>query len=705
MSSYRPRYNDASRFEDFPPPPPPSDLPPLPPGPPPMKERWGRGDSWRPNVPSRPHFTFIHSDTGPSYPTERDYQQGPPDCRPRDKTRQYDRHRDNRNLNSVNRGGYVRNNRGPQNASNRPLLTQHHHRDDESTEVLGFAEGAAKYLNVEDVDTSDGEVMDQSDSDRELGVILNGSFDRSADNRSEEPPAKRQNLGDGNSKPKWSNPDPYSVLPPIDESVGKRKDPVEEIRKYRKAGEDGTSATVNQVAANDDFISFDMGTDTLNGVGDSSVVAEENYGNGAHSAPRAPKQPRSKYTETHTNNDRHQITPDDTRTRSSTSTDGLARVNCAPPPGTIVLDTEDEVGYQVFNDPRILGDVPHPHVGRKRNRDDQIKGHVPKVPPHTSLLESWQPTTRINLLPWLAEPKYVKANPGFRLHMEICDFFDYVRPQRFEENVREDLLGRLEGLVKNSFPFCSVHVFGSFAAGLYLPNADMDVVVMSDSYINKGMPQVCQSNNKLYAFGSMIRQSGIAKANSVDVIAHAKVPLVKFVDRRTAIRVDMSFENDSGVIAINTFHGWKRQYPAMPVLVTVIKQFLSMRGLNEVQHGGLGGFSVTCLVTSLLQNMPRVQSGELVPEDHIGEILMEFLDFYGNRLDISRTGISMDPPGYYDKVCICLPSQERTSHLTVLLTASPKPFTQPKIWAQAESARPHSHHGSSQQWQRYLRRF
>lgn len=88
----------------------------------------------------------------------------------------------------------------------------------------------------------------------------------------------------------------------------------------------------------------------------------------------------------------------------------------------------------------------------------------------------------------------------------------------------------------------------------------------------------------------------------------------------------------------------------MPILVTIIKQFLLMRGLNEVMTGGLGGFSVTCLVVSLLQNMPQVQSGELVPEQHLGEILIEFLDFYGNRLDTARVGLMMHPPGYFEKV-------------------------------------------------------
>ncbi len=178
----------------------------------------------------------------------------------------------------------------------------------------------------------------------------------------------------------------------------------------------------------------------------------------------------------------------------------------------------------------------------------------------------------------------------------------------------------------------------------------MDVVVISNSFRSSGQKVVCQTNKQLWRFGDFIKASGIAQQGTVEVIIGAKVPLVKFVDQITAIKVDVSFENNTGVVANDTFALWKKQFPAMPLLVTIIKQFLMMRGMNEVQHGGLGGFSVTCLVTSLLQNMPRVQSGELIPEQNLGEILIEFLDFYGNQLDTTRTGITMDPPGYFDKV-------------------------------------------------------
>ena len=197
---------------------------------------------------------------------------------------------------------------------------------------------------------------------------------------------------------------------------------------------------------------------------------------------------------------------------------------------------------------------------------------------------------------------------------------------------------------------CQVHCFGSFAAGLYLPNADMDVVVVSQRFWSSGFPDICRSFGQMAKLARYLENKGIADPSSIEIIAKAKVPLIKFIDRLTSLRVDMSFENDTGLIANNTFQAWKTRYPAMPVIVTVIKQFLMMRGLNEVANGGLGGFSVTCLVTSLLQNMPRVQLGQIVPEQHLGEILVEFLDLYGNQMDISRTGIMMNPPGYFDKV-------------------------------------------------------
>jgi non-canonical poly(A) RNA polymerase PAPD5/7 len=204
-------------------------------------------------------------------------------------------------------------------------------------------------------------------------------------------------------------------------------------------------------------------------------------------------------------------------------------------------------------------------------------------------------------------------------------------------------------MVKRYWNDADIRCFGSFAAGLYLPTSDMDLVCVSEAFLHRGKP-VLGSKGHLFKFGGFLEGNHICTKGSVEVIAKARVPIVKFVDELTGLKVDVSFENDSGLMANDTFQNWKTVFPAMPIIVTLIKQFLAMRGLNEVVNGGLGGFSVACLVTSLLQNMPQVQSGNLIPEHHLGDILMEFFDLYGNEFNMSAAGIQFNPPGYFDKV-------------------------------------------------------
>lgn len=141
----------------------------------------------------------------------------------------------------------------------------------------------------------------------------------------------------------------------------------------------------------------------------------------------------------------------------------------------------------------------------------------------------------------------------------------------------------------------------------------------------------------------------IAKKNTMVVIAKARVPILKFVDERTDLKVDISFENDSGLRAIGTFLEWKRDYPEAPQLVVIVKQLLAMRGLNEVHSGGIGGFTIICLVISMFQLMPQEQSRSGNSQGRLGELLLNFLDLYGNKFNRHTTGITMDPPGYFNK--------------------------------------------------------
>ena len=234
------------------------------------------------------------------------------------------------------------------------------------------------------------------------------------------------------------------------------------------------------------------------------------------------------------------------------------------------------------------------------------------------------------------------------MHKEIIDFYNWVKPQDYEGRVRADLLKRLS-LAFNRLEPGELKAFGSYAAGLYLPVGDMDLVYLTRAFkpgrIGKGGLPPKPPTRLLHRFGDLLENHRIARQGTILKILHAKVPIIKFVDDRTGLKVDLSFDNDSGITANETFQSWKVAYPTMPIIVAIIKQFLMVRGLNDVATGGLGGFSIICLVTSLVQHMPGIG-----PSANLGELLVEFFNLYGNLLDRSMVAIRMDPPGYIDKV-------------------------------------------------------
>ena len=286
--------------------------------------------------------------------------------------------------------------------------------------------GIRRYLPAEDVSDSDEESMEESDSDAEQNgdALL-------------EPPKKRRNLGsskrngtDGASEPKWSNPDPYTVLPPVEEEARKRKDVVKLIRKS-DLHTAAKASQHNQVAANDDFISFEFEDDKASirdeVPPDPSPVDQDDYGVGVPGAPSAPRQQFS-----HLENLHGQASRDAPGTYSKAET---ANSLGSPPtyfaiaplaPEEIVVDTQFSRGMlseyskggsastSLLYDDGALGN-------RKRNYDDEIK--TENVRPRKkagfgqangSVLPEWQPLQDTDPLPWLRRSDTMTANIGFR---------------------------------------------------------------------------------------------------------------------------------------------------------------------------------------------------------------------------------------------------------------------------------------------------
>jgi len=83
----------------------------------------------------------------------------------------------------------------------------------------------------------------------------------------------------------------------------------------------------------------------------------------------------------------------------------------------------------------------------------------------------------------------------------------------------------------------------------------------------------------------------------VEVIATARIPIVKSRCAHTGIKVDVCFENYSGQLSSGTVTDFIRTHPEVRPLVVVLKHMLHQRSLAETYHGGVGSFLLTVLVT------------------------------------------------------------------------------------------------------------
>ncbi|KAF3288283.1 hypothetical protein TWF970_005364 [Orbilia oligospora] len=236
------------------------------------------------------------------------------------------------------------------------------------------------------------------------------------------------------------------------------------------------------------------------------------------------------------------------------------------------------------------------------------------------------------------------------LHKEIVDFHDYIKPQQYEHIVRHDLVRRLRELIQSRFDDADIQAFGSFAAEIYLPTSDMDIVLLSRQYLETSRPKY-DSVNEIRKLARILRNSDLPQSGTLVPILSAKVPIIKYKDRLTGLSVDISFENPSGLIAIRTFNQWRQVFPEMPKLALLLKQFLAIRGINEPFNGGLGSFSLICMIVSMLQLMPEASSGNWHEGENValGRALMEFLDLYGSKFNTETTGIKVREPGYFKK--------------------------------------------------------
>jgi len=235
--------------------------------------------------------------------------------------------------------------------------------------------------------------------------------------------------------------------------------------------------------------------------------------------------------------------------------------------------------------------------------------------------------------PWVQPSSARRArslrSPLLQLHLEVIDFCRFVEPTPEEASSRRAAVSRVEELVRWIWPESRLELFGSFATGLYLPSSDIDTVILDSGCTN--------APDGLKALAMALSRRGLAK--NVQLIAKARVPIVKFEEAQSGFQFDISFDVANGPAAAVFVREQMAGHAALRPLTLIVKAFLQQRDMNEVYSGGIGSYALLIMLIGFLRQHPKRDP----PEHNLGQLLVDFFELYGRRLQQDAVGISCRP--------------------------------------------------------------
>ncbi|KDQ14046.1 hypothetical protein BOTBODRAFT_33162 [Botryobasidium botryosum FD-172 SS1] len=243
-------------------------------------------------------------------------------------------------------------------------------------------------------------------------------------------------------------------------------------------------------------------------------------------------------------------------------------------------------------------------------------------------------------IPWVSAVDWGACQDGTEmLNREASAFVEYISPTEAEHSIRGLVVESIRRAIVGRWGDATVTPFGSFETKLYLPLGDIDLVVNS--------AVMAQSDKKLVltTLADVLEQAKVA--DDIRVIANARVPILKFVSSEGRFAIDISLNQINGISAGQIVNNFCCSMPALRPLVLIVKAFLNQNHLNDVFHGGLGSYSVICLVISFLQMHPKLRYSEIDTNEVLGVLLLEFFELYGYDFKYNECGISVQAGGFY----------------------------------------------------------
>ncbi|KAI4384492.1 hypothetical protein MLD38_002642 [Melastoma candidum] len=224
------------------------------------------------------------------------------------------------------------------------------------------------------------------------------------------------------------------------------------------------------------------------------------------------------------------------------------------------------------------------------------------------------------------------------LESVIHGILKVVEPNPEDWKIRFQVIEELRSVVESveSLRGATVEEYGSFASNLFSKWGDLDISIQlaNGLYISDA-----GKRRKVALLGDLqkaLRLRGVWR--KLQLISHARVPILKFESRLSSISCDISIDNLAGRMKSKFFLWIDKIDERFRMMVLLVKEWAKSHGINDPKNGSFNSFSLTLLVIFHFQTCAP-------------SILPPLRDIYhGNMIDDLK-GVRTDAEQHIAQVC------------------------------------------------------
>ncbi|KAF9164856.1 hypothetical protein DFQ26_000943 [Actinomortierella ambigua] len=182
-------------------------------------------------------------------------------------------------------------------------------------------------------------------------------------------------------------------------------------------------------------------------------------------------------------------------------------------------------------------------------------------------------------------------------------FYNTAKSSHRAETQRSDLIRRVQTMLNYAFPGydLKIEAFGSAAIGLGSENSDLDLCITTPHF-ERNAPY-----NNMITLARLFQSRQMRK---VVPVAHARVPIVKFEDSATGIKVDINCNHVLGVHNSQLIKTYMNIDPRLPRMLYVLKALIKIHGIHDSSRGLLSSYTIVMMAIAFLQSqniLPNLQ--------------------------------------------------------------------------------------------------